>query len=170
MVPFGRLPPDCATVDFFDVGDCAPGAVDHHDFERPVYVDGTIIFLNLVHHNKNQTPNALTPNTLTPNTHHPTPHTPTPHSYTVSMLSSQAICMGQTIKTPTAGDFVADFRMVLPRRSILVREKHSAGEWPGLSGVAWRGLACGGTWPGLAGAWQKGSILRNRSLGLSSGL
>ena len=80
VVPFGRLPPDCATVDFFDVGDCAPGAVDHHDFERPVYVDGTIIFLNLVHHNKNQTPNALTPNTLTPNTHHPTPHTAHPNT------------------------------------------------------------------------------------------
>ena len=38
VVPFGRLPPDCATIDFFDVGDCAPGGIDHHDFERPVYV------------------------------------------------------------------------------------------------------------------------------------
>mmetsp|Transcript_17190 Transcript_17190/g.44701 ORF Transcript_17190/g.44701 Transcript_17190/m.44701 type:complete len:146 (+) Transcript_17190:84-521(+) len=82
VVPFGRLPPDCATIDFFDVGDCAPGVVDHHDFERPVY--------------------------------------------TVSMLSSQRICIGQTVRTPTAGDFGAEFTMLLPRRSILTREKHSA--------------------------------------------
>ena len=34
--------------------------------------------------------------------------------------------MGQSIRTPTAGNFVADFTLELPRGSVLSREKHSA--------------------------------------------
>lgn len=74
--------PNSAAVNVFNAGDCMPPVLEHHDFERPIFV--------------------------------------------VSLQSQQPIVFGQKIRTPKAGQFSGDFELMLPRRSVLMLEGHSA--------------------------------------------